>query len=32
MIATLKAKKRGKHEELMDKIRQIKGVRYLEEL
>lgn len=32
LIATLKAKKRGKHEELMDKIRQIKGVRYLEEL
>ncbi len=32
MIATLKAKKRGKHEELMDKIRQISGVRYLEEL
>ena len=32
MIATLKAKKRGKHEELMEKIRQIKGVRYLEEL
>ncbi len=32
LIATLKAKKRGKHDELMDKIRQIKGVRYLEEL
>lgn len=32
MIATLKAKKRGKHEELMERIRQIKGVRYLEEL
>ena len=32
VVATLKAKKRGKHEELMDKIRQIEGVRYLEEL
>ena len=32
MVATLKAKKRGKHDELMDKIRQIKGVTYLEEL
>lgn len=32
MIATLKAKKRGKHEDLMEKIRQINGVRYLEEL
>lgn len=32
VIATLKAKKRGKHEELMEKIRQINGVRYLEEL
>ena len=32
MIATLKAKKRGKHDELMEKIRQIKGVQYLEEL
>ena len=32
LIATLKAKKRGKHENLMDQIRQIEGVRYLEEL
>ena len=32
LIATLKAKKRGKHEDLMEKIRQINGVRYLEEL
>ena len=32
LIATLKAKKRGKHEDLMDQIRQIEGVRYLEEL
>ena len=32
MIATLKAKKRIKHEELMEKIRQINGVQYLEEL
>ena len=32
MIATLKAKKRGKHDELMERIRQIQGVRYLEEL
>ena len=32
LIATLKAKKRGKHEDLMEKIRQISGVRYLEEL
>ena len=32
MIATLKAKKRGKHDELMDKIRLIQGVTYLEEL
>ena len=32
MIATLKAKKRVKHEELMEKIRQINGVQYLEEL
>lgn len=32
MIATLKAKKRCSHNALMDKIRQINGVRYLEEL
>ena len=32
LIATLKAKKRCKHIELMDQIRQIEGVRYLEEL
>lgn len=32
MIATLKAKKRCSHTALMDQIRQIKGVRYLEEL
>lgn len=32
MIATLKAKKRGKHDELMERIRQIQGVSYLEEL
>ena len=32
MIATLKATKRGNHEELMEKIQQIEGVRYLEEL
>ena len=32
MIATLKAKKRVKHEELMERIRQINGVQYLEEL
>ena len=32
MIATLKAKKRGKHDELMEKIREIQGVTYLEEL
>ena len=32
LIATLKAKKRCNHSELMDKIRQISGVRYLEEL
>ena len=32
LIATLKAKKRCKHVELMDQIRQIEGVRYLEEL
>ena len=32
LIATLKAKKRGSHVELMEQIRQIDGVRYLEEL
>ena len=32
MIATLKAQKRTSHTVLVDKIRQIKGVRYLEEL
>ena len=32
MIATLKAPKRTSHTVLMDKVRQIKGVRYLEEL
>lgn len=32
MIATLKAKKRCNHDKLMDQIRQIGGVRYLEEL
>ena len=32
MIATLKAQKRTSHTLLMDKIRKIKGVRYLEEL
>ena len=32
MIATLKAKKRGKHDELMERIREIQGVTYLEEL
>ena len=32
MIATLKAQKRTSHTVLMDKIRKIKGVRYLEEL
>ena len=32
MIATLKAKKRCSHDALMDKIRQLNGVRYLEEL
>lgn len=32
MIAALKAKKRCSHTVLMDKIRQINGVRYLEEL
>lgn len=32
MIATLKAQKRCSHEMLMEKIRKIKGVRYLEEL
>lgn len=32
LIATLKAKKRGRHDDLMDQLRQIEGVRYLEEL
>ncbi len=32
MIATLKAKKRGNHDQLLEKIREIKGVQYLEEL
>ena len=32
LIATLKAQKRCDHSELMEKIRQINGVRYLEEL
>lgn len=32
LVATLKAKKRCNHTALMDEIRQIKGVRYLEEL
>ena len=32
LIATLKAQKRCNHTELMDKIRQISGVRYMEEL
>ena len=32
LIATLKAQKRCNHSELMEKIRQINGVRYLEEL
>ena len=32
MIATLKAQKRCSHSELMDKIKLISGVRYLEEL
>ena len=32
LIATLKAKKRCSHAELMEKIRKISGVRYIEEL
>ena len=32
LIATLKAKRRCNHSELMEKIRQLTGVRYLEEL
>lgn len=32
LIATLKSKKRRKHEELMIEIRHIEGVRYIEEL